>query len=149
MGTKASAGKAESADATPTAVCSFDEFRDAVKFVLVNTYETPDIVVKALLADDEQYLKASWEEAKGASDAGAIAIKAADELALKPHSGKREWVRATDNTILVEANAATKQYLVKLADCGLYGEDVDAVASSLLVRGIECVLHFSSNSYRR
>jgi len=115
---------------------TLDEFKIAVKYVLMNRHGAPEMVADALLADEAEYIKAGFADLEAEPD---VVIKVAEELTFKPAPGQ-EWVRRDAAAIMVPSNEAIDGHLARLAELGMYGEHPDEVARHMIVRGLECVL---------
>lgn len=129
---------------------NFEEFVAAVRHVLVKAHETPPMVVDHLLDADHVYVRKAWDDVRaGEEDLGALVVEVADELAFRPAKGKREWVLATENSVVVEVTPSVREHLARLTGVGLYGEEEQEVATAMMLRGIECVIHMMPTAVRR
>ncbi len=115
---------------------TFDEFRAAVRYLLVNDYGMPELVADETLNIDTQYVQNSYEES-GRNESSISDV--ADELAIKPREN-REWVRVDSGQLIVTINDRIEDLLKRLANTGLYGDSISDVAATMLRRGIEAVL---------
>lgn len=115
---------------------TLDEFKVAVKYVLMNRYGAPELVADALLADDPDYVSAGFDDVETEPE---VVLAIAEELTVKPKPGQ-EWVLRDAAAIIVPSNAAIDSHLARLAELGMYGEDAEEVARQMIVRGLECVL---------
>lgn len=115
---------------------TLDEFRAAVRYLLVNDYGMPELVADETLNIDAQYVQNSYEESCP-NDSSISDV--ADELAIKPRE-KREWVRVDSGQLVVTINDRIEALLKRLANTGLYGDSIPDVAATMLCRGIEAVL---------
>lgn len=115
---------------------TLEDFRAAVRYLLLNDYGMPELVADEVLQADAQYVQSAYEES-GLKDTAITDV--ADELAIKPPEN-REWVRVNDGQLIVAVNDSIGDLLKRLANTGLYGDSVEDVAATLLCRGIEAVL---------
>lgn len=115
---------------------TLEEFKAAVKYVLMNRDGAPELVADALLADDPDYLVAGFAELDADPD---VVLTIADELTFQPKP-EQEWVRRDAGVVVVPTNEAVASHLEFLVGLGVYGEDAETVAAQLLVRGIESIL---------
>jgi hypothetical protein len=115
---------------------TLEEFKAAVKYVLMNRDGAPELVADALLADDPDYLIAAFADLDAEPD---VVLTIADELTFQPKPDQ-EWVRRDAGVVVVATNEAVAEHLGVLVGLGVYGEDAETVVAQLLVRGIESVL---------
>ncbi|AVA38248.1 hypothetical protein [Cupriavidus metallidurans] len=115
---------------------TLDEFRAAVRYLLVNDYGMPELVADETLNIDAQYVQNAYDES-GLKDSSISDV--ADELAIKPREN-REWVKVDSGQLIVTINDSVDGLLKRLANTGLYGDSIPDVAAAMLRRGIEAVL---------
>jgi len=124
---------------------SVEEFRAAVKYLLMTDHGMPALYADEILDDDPEFLerhRQTYHEAIG--DVGAVE-RAADGFRFDPPKGLK-WVSlqkgqcvAEENQIVLDVNGAVDQYLDSLVALGLHGEDRNEVATAMLAKGIESV----------
>lgn len=124
---------------------TFEQFLEAVRYLLVNEKGMPELVADEIMAADDGYLR----EAFGEVDAtGKMAMEAADELVIRPRKSG-EWVRLDDEQMLLTVNKKVRAHIESIGKFGLYGDSDEEVAATLLCRGIECVLPLAGQVHRR
>ncbi|WP_425953000.1 hypothetical protein [Ralstonia pseudosolanacearum] len=115
---------------------TIEDFRAAVRFLLVNDHGMPDLVADDVLLADENYVQEAFEE--GGKN-GATVAAVAEELSIKPREN-REWIKVDDGQLVVTISTRADELLNRLLSTGLYGNTVADVAAAMLCRGIEAVL---------
>lgn len=128
-------------------VGTFDDFRSAVKFVLMREHSTPEMLADEILTIDAEYLQAAFEEVSKKSDELKIS-DVAEELAVRPRRGVR-WIRVEEDSVVVGTSKQLDEYLDNLVASGLFGDDRNEVAHAMLCRGVESVISLASGSKRR
>jgi len=113
-----------------------EEFRVAVKYLLLNEYGMPELVANEMLLADAQYVQNAFDEC-GLKDSSISDV--AEELSIKPRAN-REWVKVDEGQLIVTVNNRIDDLLKRIANTGLYGDTVADVVVTLLCRGIEAVL---------
>ena len=124
---------------------SVEEFREAVKYVLMTDHGMPQLIADEILDDDPEFLerhRQTYHESIG--DVGAV-VRAAHGFRFEPPKGLK-WVAlekgqcvADEDQIVLNANGAVGKYLDSLVTLGLHGNTRNAVASAMLAKGIETV----------
>lgn len=132
----------ESSAPAARSIPPLEEFRSAVKWILVNDHGMPELVAEEILSADADFLKRKHETFH--ADADMIA-KTAEAFAYEPPAGVT-WIRlekgvrtAGEDQVVIDVGGELERYLGRLVALGLYGEDRDAVAKAMLARGIEAV----------
>jgi hypothetical protein len=115
---------------------TLEEFREAVKYLLINEHGMPPLAADDVLTIDSDYIANAFAEP---GDRVAVVAEVVSELVSDGES-KSGWVRSDGNTVVVEMNRQIKEHVDKLVDTGLYGEDPSEVARTMMCRGIEGVL---------
>lgn len=125
------------------------EFREAVKYALINDHGMPALFADEVLDNDAEFVERQRQSAS--TGEGAVA-RTADGLRFEPPSGLK-WVAlsegervASKEHIVIELNDALGSYLDSLVTLGLHGVDRDAVARTMLARGVESVLPMLATS---
>lgn len=123
----------------------FEEFREAVKYVLMHDHGMPSLYADEVLDGDPEFVERHRQTYhEQAEDVGAVA-RAADGLRFEPPKGLK-WValeqgqRVVDaDQIVLDADGAMGKYLDSLVTLGLHGGNRNAVASIMLAKGVETV----------
>ena len=121
---------------------SLEEFRAAVKYVLTHDHGMPELYADELLDCEPEFV----EQRRLVCRTGDNAIaQAADDLVFEPPKG-RKWISlekgqrlAEAGQVVLDAEGSVGRYLDSLVALGLHGTNRDAVASSMLSKGIETV----------
>lgn len=124
--------KKTSADAGAYGTASFEDYRAAIKHLLIVEHGAPELVADDLILADDGYLRASWNNK-------TPLLEVADEIALKPNEDQ-VWVKIGNDKSVIKISAETCTYLEEIAELGLYGETRDEVARAMIARGLESVL---------
>jgi hypothetical protein len=120
----------------PASAATLDEFRGAVKYLLIHQHGMPELAANDVLTIDADYI------AKAFADPGnrtAIVAEVALEL-VGDGETKSGWVRRDGDAAVIDMNRQIKAHVDKLANTGLYGNDANEVALTMMCRGIESVL---------
>lgn len=115
---------------------TLDDFRAAVRYLLITGHGTPAMVADELIQLDDLYLQRIFTE--GGSD-GASPMEAAEELAMKPVIGKA-WVKLGEGQMVLSMGDRTGEYVDQLVTTGLFGDNCQQVVEAMVRRGIEAVL---------
>jgi len=115
---------------------TIDDFRSAVRYLLISDHGMPAMVADEVIGLDDPYLQRIFGE--GGSD-GASPMEAAEELAIKPSSGK-SWVKVGEDQVVFPVGGPINQYLEQLVATGLFGDNRTQVVEAMVRRGIESVL---------
>lgn len=121
---------------------TLDDFRAAVRYLLITDHGMPAMVADEVIKLDDLYLQRIFGE--GGSD-GASPMEAAEELAIKPSSGK-SWVKLGDDQVVFPVGGHINQYVEQLVATGLFGDNRTQVVEAMVRRGIESVLPFLQHS---
>jgi hypothetical protein len=126
----------------PKPLPSVEEFREAVKYALTHDHGMPSLYAEEVLDGDPEFVERHRQTFSTAENAIA---NAADGLRFEPPKGLK-WVAlsqgqriADKEQLVLDADGALGRYLESLVTLGLHGPDRDAVASSMLAKGIESV----------
>jgi transcriptional regulator with XRE-family HTH domain len=129
---------------SPAKPATFAQYREAVRFLLVNDVGTPELVADALLEADENFLRGAFEERRGLT-----LLDVVDELRVRP-SAACSWVQlekgqvivdpTADDHVILRFSSKLGALLDSVVQTGLYGETKEAVVDGLVRRGIEAVL---------
>jgi hypothetical protein len=134
----------KSTKAERPAAATLDEFRDAVKYVLINTHGMPELAANDVLVMDADYIEKAFAEP---GDREAVVAEVASEL-MSDGLSRSQWVRVSGDTVVVEMSKQVTAYVDSLLTTGLYGEDASAVVFTMMCRGIESVLPILPNLAR-
>lgn len=115
---------------------TLNDFRTAVRYLLITDHGMPAMVADEVIKLDDPYLQRIFGE--GGSD-GASPMEAAEELAIKP-SSEKSWVKLGDDQVVIRASGYINQYVDQLVGTGLFGDDRTQVVDAMVRRGIESVL---------
>ena len=115
---------------------TLDDFRAAVRYLLINDHGMPDLVADAAIAVDDDYVQRAYANRSGDR---RLVMEVAGELAIKPRD-HASWVRVGEGQIVVSLNDNVQAYLKSLVEVGLYGQTPEDVAHTMLCRGIEGLL---------
>lgn len=134
--------KATTASVPTKPIPTFEEFREAVKYLLLNDHGMPKLVAEEILSADVDFLETNHGLFTKLDNAVA---KTADSFAFEPVSGVT-WVQlkpgmrtADKDQVVIDVGGEMGRYLERLVALGLHGAERDAVASIMLARGIESV----------
>jgi hypothetical protein len=132
-GTEVSVPKAE---AKPT----LEEFRDAIMHVLMKEHGAPELVARALLDSEEDYIRRALEDDWGVDGKASILVfEVAGEIVISPPRETAKYVFVDKDMVLVEVSKEADKYLKELLGLGLHGETRHEVARAMMARGIETV----------
>lgn len=121
---------------------SIEEFRAAVRYSLVHDLSMPELYADELLDYEPEFLEERRKTCR--TEENAVA-QAADDLVIKPSKG-RKWIVLEDgervagaDQVVLEVNQALGDYLDCLVTLGIHGPSRDAVAGTMLAKGLESV----------
>lgn len=134
--------KSAAVSAPTKTIPTFDEFREAVKYILLNDHGMPDLVAEEILSADVEFLETNHGLFSKLDNAVA---KTANSFAFEPATGIT-WVQlqtgmrtANKDQVVIDVGGEMGCYLEHLVQLGLHGASRDAVARIMLARGIESV----------
>lgn len=126
----------------PKPLPSVEQFREAVKYALTHDHGMPSLYAEEVLDGEAELVERHRQRFNDVENA---ITDAADGLRFEPPNGLK-WVALSRGQRVVEkeqlvlsADGALGRYLDSLVTLGLHGPDRDAVASSMLAKGIESV----------
>lgn len=126
----------------PKPLPTVEEFREAVKYALTHDHGMPMLYAEEVLDGEPEFVERHRQSFCKVENAIA---NAADGLRFEPPKGLK-WValsqgqRVADmGQLVLDADGALGGYLDSLVALGLHGPDRNAVASSMLAKGIETV----------
>lgn len=134
--TSKAAVPAETSPEVANSPLTLDDFRAAVRYLLITGHGTPAMVADELIQLDGLYLQRIFTE--GGRD-GASPMEAAEELAMKPVIGKA-WVKLGEGQMVLSMGDRTGEYVDQLVTTGLFGDNCQQVVEAMVRRGIEAVL---------
>lgn len=136
------AKKAVTGVGVPEEKPSFEAFRDAIQHVLMTEHVAPELVAKALLESEDDYIRGVLDESWGQEGkTSSLVFDVAAEIAIREPRNKPKWVIVEENMLVLEIGGSTGDYLDALVNLGLYGETRHEVAKAMMARGIESVFH--------
>jgi|GEM_PF-6874329 len=132
---------------TKAAPQPFEEFCKALQYLLINEHDMPQMVADEFMHWDDAYLRAAHAES---TERPNMLSEIAEELAKKPIKGKT-WIQVDGDGegINLDVPKQIRGYLQTLVNTGLYGDNVEDVASTMLRRGLEAVLPQASTIVRK
>lgn len=136
------AKKTEASAIAITEKPSIEAFREAIQHVLMKEHAAPELVAKALLETEDDYIRSildeSWgEEGKTAS----LVLDVATEIAIREPSNRPKWIIVEEDMVLLDVSGQTGVYLDAITNLGLHGDTRHKVARVMMARGIESVFH--------
>lgn len=143
------AKKAEATDGIMPEKPTLEAFREAIQHVLMKESGAPEMVAKALIESEDDYIRGALDGGWGKDGRTAsLVLEVATEIAIREPPGKQKWVVLEEGMTVVEEGAVfldtsgpVGAYLDALLNLGLYGDTRKEVAMAMMVRGIEGVFH--------
>lgn len=131
-------------------ITTFEEFRVAVKYLLMHEHSMPELIAEEFLVADSVFMNTRFSQY--GIGIGTMA-ETAESLVVTSDRGVN-WIRLEEgdrqvsgNHAVIEINDQLNNYFEKLLELGLFGKNYDEVALAMVARGIESSFQMITSSW--